>query len=117
MALTDGLEPATRRPHLPVKGVHLGRQAHRMKTILIELTEAMRGADFVQLDGIVFATEYLRVPDESTVADDVVMELRLGDTELAFTREELDDAQYVGEGQYRLKSGALLRFLSTATVH
>ena len=88
-----------------------------MKTTLIELTEAMRGADFVQLDGVVFATGYLRVPDESTVADDVVMELRLGDTELAFTRDELDDAEYVGGGLYRLKSGALLRFLSTATVH
>ena len=48
--------------------------------------------------------------------DDVVMELRLGDTELAFTRDELDDAAYVGDGTYRLKSGALLRFLSTPTV-
>jgi hypothetical protein len=88
-----------------------------MKTSLIHLTEAMRGADFVQLDGVVFGTEYLRVPDESTVADDVVMELRLGNTELAFTRGELDDAQYVGAGLYRLKSGVLLRFLSAATVH
>lgn len=81
------------------------------------LAEAMRGADFVQLNGIVFQTEYLRVPDESTVADDVVMELKLGDTELAFTRDELDDAHYVGEGLYRLKSGALLRFFSAATLH
>ena len=31
------------------------------------LTEAMHGADFVQLNGVVFETEYLRVPDESTV--------------------------------------------------
>jgi len=77
----------------------------------------MHGADFVQIDGIVFETEYLRVPDEETVPDDVIMELRLGDTELAFTLEELDDAQYVGNGVYRLKSGSLLRFLSTATVH
>jgi hypothetical protein len=81
------------------------------------LTEAMQDADFVQLNGIVFETGYLRAPDESTVAEDVVMELRHGDTELAFTREDLDDAQYVGEGLYRLKSGALLRFLTTATVH
>ena len=81
------------------------------------LTEAMQGADFVQLNGIVFETGYLRAPDESTVADDVVMELRHGETELAFTREELDDAQYLGEGLYRLKCGTLLRFLTTATVH
>jgi hypothetical protein len=81
------------------------------------LVEAMLDADFVQLNGIVFETGYLRAPDESTVADDVVMELRHGETELAFTREELDDAKYVGEGLYRLKSGALLRFLTSATIH
>ena len=81
------------------------------------LTEAMRDADFVQINGIVFETEYLRVPDEFTVAEDVVMEVRLGDTELAFTRDELDGAAYVGDGHFRLKSGALLRFLSNATVH
>ena len=84
---------------------------------LIPLADAMLGADFVQLNGIVFETGYLRVPDESTVAEDVVMELKHGDTELAFTREDLDDAKYVGEGLYRLKSGALLRFLTTATIH
>ncbi len=81
------------------------------------LTEAMLDADFVQLNGVVFETGYLRAPDASTVAEDVVMELRHGDTELAFTREELDDAEYVGEGLYRLKSGALLRFLTAATIH
>ncbi|MEP6941385.1 MAG: hypothetical protein ABI981_00505 [Betaproteobacteria bacterium] len=88
-----------------------------METYMISLVNAMQGADFVQLNGIVFETDYLRVPDESTVAEDVVMELRHGDTELAFTREELDDARYLGEGTYRLKSGVLLRFLTTATLH
>jgi len=88
-----------------------------MKTNLIVLADATQGVDFVQLNGIVFEAGYVRMPDESTVADDVVMELRHGDTELAFTREDLDDAQAVGDGYYRLKSGALLRFLATATVH
>jgi hypothetical protein len=83
----------------------------------MSLVEAMHGADFVQINGIVFMAEYLRIPDESTVADDVVMELRLGNTELEFTRDELDGAAYVGEGAYRLKSGMLLRFLSSATIH
>ena len=81
------------------------------------LAEAMRDADFVQINGLVFETEYLRVPDESTVAEDVVMELKLGSTEVEFTRDELDDAEYVGDGHFRLKSGAMLRFLSHATVH
>jgi hypothetical protein len=77
----------------------------------------MRDADFVQVDGVVFQAEYLRVPDDSTVADDVVMELKLGNTEVAFTHEELEGAVYLGEGQYRLKSGARLRFLTSATIH
>jgi len=81
------------------------------------LAEAMRDADFVQVNGIVFETEYLCVPDESTVADDVVMELKLGNTEVEFTRDELDDAAYLGDGLFRLKSGAVLRFLSHATIH
>lgn len=83
----------------------------------MRLTDAMDGADFVQLNGVVFETEYLRLPDDTMVGDDVVMELRLGETELAFTRDELDGAAYVGDGTYRLKSGAMLRFLSTPTVH
>jgi len=84
---------------------------------MTRLTEAMRDADYVQLDGVVFATGYLRIPDESTQAEDVVMELTLGDTELAFTLEELDEAQYVADGMYRLKSGVMLRFLAVATLH
>ena len=49
-----------------------------------------------------FETEYLRVPDEYTVADDVVLEAKHGDTEFAFTRDDVDGAKYVGEGVYRL---------------
>ena len=81
------------------------------------LAEAMAGADYVQVNDLVFETGYVRVPDEAVVAEDVVMELRLGEEELAFTREELDDARYLGEGTYRLKSGALLRFLTGVTLH
>ena len=84
---------------------------------MVRITEAMRDADLVQLDGIVFAAGYLRVPDESTVAEDVVMELKLGDTELAFTHDELDDAEYLDDGLFRLKSGALVRFLTVETMH
>jgi hypothetical protein len=88
-----------------------------MKTGSIALTEAMRDADFVQVNGITFETGYLRIPDDLTVADDVVMELKLGETEVTFIREDLDDAEYVGDGAYLLKSGAVLRFLATATLH
>ena len=82
-----------------------------------KLEDAMHGADFVLIDGMVFSAEYLRAPDEFTVPDDVLMELRAGDTELAFTHDELADAVYVGDGAFRLKSGSMLRFLVSATVH
>lgn len=78
---------------------------------------AMHDADFVLIDGVMFETEYLRVPDQDTVADDIVLEVRNGDTELAFTCDDLKDAVELGDGAYRLRSGAKLRFLSSATVH
>jgi hypothetical protein len=84
---------------------------------LTNLASAMDNAEFVLIDGVVFATEYTRVPDERTVADDVVLEAKHGDTEITFTREEMDGAEHLGEGVYRLRSGAQLRFLSSATIH
>jgi hypothetical protein len=84
---------------------------------LSNLASAMDNADFVLIDGVVFAKQYIRVPDERTVADDVVLEAKHGDTEITFTCREMDGAEHLGEGLYRLKSGAELRFLSTATIH
>ena len=84
---------------------------------MTNLIDTMDKADFVLIDGVVFETEYLRVPDEFTVADDVVLEAKRGETEIELTRAELDDAEHVGEGVYRLKSGAHLRFLASATIH
>ena len=82
-----------------------------------KLTDAMHDADFVMIDGEMFVTDYLRVPDEYTVADDVVLEAKSGDDEVTFTRNDVDDAESLGDGVYRLKSGALLRFLTSATIH
>jgi hypothetical protein len=81
------------------------------------LAVAMDSADFVLIDGVVFETAYLRVPDEDTVADDIVLEAKHGDTEVAFTRLEIEGAAHLGEGVYQLKSGARLRFLTGATIH
>jgi hypothetical protein len=78
---------------------------------------SMHGADYVLIDGIMFETEYLRIPDQDTVADDIVLEARNGETEVALTCEDVDGAVHLGEGEYRLRSGAQLRFLSSATVH
>jgi hypothetical protein len=84
---------------------------------LLNLASAMDNADYVQVDGVVFMTEYVRIPDERTVADDVVIEAKRGDDEIMFTRQEIDGAEDLGEGVYRLKSGEELRFLSSATIH
>lgn len=81
------------------------------------LASAMDNADYVLIDGIVFETEYLRAPDEATVPDDVVLEAKRGDTEIMLTRQEIDGAEHLGEGVFRLKSGSQLRFLSSATIH
>lgn len=83
----------------------------------MNLTDAMHGAAFVLINGEMFETEYLRAPDEFTVADDVVLEARRGDLEVMLMRSDVDGAEDVGEGVYRLKGGALIRFLNAATVH
>ena len=84
---------------------------------LSNLASAMDNADYVLIDGVVFETEYMRVLDDGAVDDDVVLEARHGDTEVTFTRGEMDGAEHLGEGVYRLKSGSKLRFLSMATIH
>jgi hypothetical protein len=81
------------------------------------LASAMDNSDFVLIDGVVFETEYMRIPDDEMVADDVVLEAKNGDTEITFTRQEMDGALHLGEGVYRLKSGAEIRFLTSATIH
>jgi hypothetical protein len=83
----------------------------------MKLADTMQDADFVVIDGVLFQTDYLRVPDEFTTADDVVLEARRGDTEIELTRAEIDDAQALGEGVYRLRKGMLVRFLAGATIH
>jgi hypothetical protein len=84
---------------------------------LLSLASAMDNADYLLVDGVVFATEYLRIPDDATVADDIVIEAKHGDAEIMYTRSEIDGAEHIGEGVYRLKSGEELRFLSSATLH
>ena len=45
---------------------------------LSSLASAMDNADYVLIDGVVFSTEYSRIPDDRTVADDVVLVTRDG---------------------------------------
>ena len=84
---------------------------------MFKAAQAMHDADFVLVNGVVFVTEYLRVPDEDTVPDDVILEAKRGEDEIALTLDDIDKAEFLGDGVYRLKSGAMLRFLTSATVH
>jgi len=81
------------------------------------LADAMDKAKFVLIDGVVYEAEYLRIPDERTTAEDVVLEAKHGDSEVTLTREDIDDAEHLGDGVYRLKSGERLRFFTSATIH
>lgn len=84
---------------------------------MLNLFDTMTGADYVVIDGQIFETGYVRVPDEFTSADDVVVEARRGDTEIDLTRAEVEGAQGLGEGVFRLKNGSLVRFLASAVIH
>lgn len=81
------------------------------------LADALEGTDYVLFDGVVFETEYLRVPDEDTRSDDVVLEARRGDDELSLTRDDIDAAEFVDDGIYRLRDGSLIRLLAQVTLH
>jgi hypothetical protein len=92
-------------------------RSRRKQAPIHELYKSMDGADYVVIDGIIFETDYLRVPDEYTVADDVMLEASHGDTEIDVTHAEFEGAVGLGEGVFRLKSGSLVRFLSSAVIH
>ena len=76
----------------------------------------MHGADYVLVDGVMFETETCACRTR-TSSRTTSSSRRERVQRIAFTREEFDGAEDIGEGVYRLQSGALIRFLSTATVH
>ncbi len=84
---------------------------------MLNFIDAMRDADFVFIDGEIFETRYLRVPDEDTTADDIVLEAQHDDTEVELTRFDIDQAIPLEAGFFRLKNGMIVRFLSAAVVH
>jgi hypothetical protein len=77
----------------------------------------MQDAKFVQVNGRMFVTGYLCLPDESLVDDDIVLEATSDESEFELTFNEVRNADQIGPGVYRLKSGAVLCFLISATVH
>ena len=83
----------------------------------MDILQAMQDTKFVQVNGRMFVTGYLCLPDDSLVDDDIVLEATSDDSEFELTLNEVRDADQIGPGVYRLKSGAVLCFLNSATVH
>jgi hypothetical protein len=83
----------------------------------VDILQAMQDTKFVQVNGRMFVTGYLCLPDDSLVGDDIVLEAMSDDSEFELTLNEVRDADQIGPGVYRLKSGAVLCFLNSATVH
>ena len=84
----------------------------------MNILQAMQDAKFVQVDGRMFVTGYLCLPDDDLlVADDIVLEASSDDTEYELTLAEVRDADHIGPGAYRLRSGSVLCFLASATIH
>jgi hypothetical protein len=115
--MAPSLEWTRHRPYLANMTASARIRSRPKQAPIHELYKSMDGADYVVIDGVLFETEYLRVPDEYTVGDDVMLEASHGDTEIDVTHAEFEGAVLMGEGVFRLKSGALLRFLSSAVIH
>ena len=83
----------------------------------MDILQAMQDAKFVQVNGRMFVTGYLCLPDDSLVDDDIVLEATADDSEYELTFNEVRGADQIGHGVFRLKSGAVICFLNSATVH
>lgn len=83
----------------------------------MNILHAMQDARYVQVDGQLFATGYLCAPDDSLVADDIVLEATSEESDFELTFDEIRGANQLEPGVYRLRSGAVLCFLSPPTVH
>lgn len=83
----------------------------------MDILQAMQDAKFVQVNGRMFVTGYLCLPDDTLVGDDIVLEATSDDSDFELTLNEVRDADQIGPGVYRLKSGAVVCFLISATIH
>ena len=81
------------------------------------LVASMVDADLVLIDGVVFEASYLRAPDDGMHADDVVLEAKRGELEIAWTCADFDGVEATGDGAWRLANGHSVRFIAPTTVH
>jgi len=87
------------------------------KDNVVDILQAMQDAKFVQLNGRMFVTGYACLPDDTLVGDDIVLEATSEDEEIELTFDDVQEADQIGPGVYRLRSGTVICFLDSATVH
>ncbi|MEP7083127.1 MAG: hypothetical protein ABI854_00210 [Betaproteobacteria bacterium] len=83
----------------------------------MDILQAMQDAKFIQVNGQMFVTGYLCLPDDTLVGDDIVLEATSDESDFELTLNEVRDADRIGPGVYRLTSGAIVCFLNSATIH
>ena len=83
----------------------------------MDILQAIQDAKFIQVNGQMFVTGYLCLPDDTLVGDDIVLEATSDDSDFELTLNEVRDADQIGPGVYRLASGAVVLFLNSATIH
>ena len=83
----------------------------------MDILQAMQDAKYIQVDGRLFATGYLCLPDAALKADDIVLEATSGDADLELTFAEVRGANELEPGVFRLRSGAVVTFLNPPTIH
>ena len=83
----------------------------------MDILHAMQDAKYVQIDGQIFATGYLCLPDDALKSDDIVLEATSGESEFELTFAEVRGANQLEPGVFRLASGSVVAFLTPPTVH
>ena len=83
----------------------------------MDILQAMQDSKFIQVNGEMFVTGYLCLPDDTLVGDDIVLEATSDESDFELTLNEVRDANQIGPGVYRLRSGAIVCFLNSATIH
>ena len=83
----------------------------------MDILHAMHDAKFVQVNGKMFVNAYSCDPEGTLVDDDIVLEIASKDSHVDFTFDDVRDAEKLGPVAYRLRSGAVLCFLSPPTLH
>jgi len=83
----------------------------------VNILLAMQDAKFVQINGQMFVAGYSCDPDDTLVADDIVLEISAAEGELELTFDDIQDAVELAPDVYRLRSGVVVYFLRPPTIH